>query len=72
MVSAKTINEIFTRLDELTSAVKKISLRLLAEEPPYGSDEWWDKSDKKAMEEIKAGKGIKFNTVQDAIRWLNS
>ena len=71
-VSSKTINEILARLDELTNAVKKISLRLLTEEPPYGSDEWWEWSDKKAIEEIKAGKGVKFNTVQDAIKWLNS
>ena len=71
-VPNKTINDIFTRLDELTNAVKKISLRLFEDEPLYGSDEWWKRSDKKAIEEIKAGKGVKFNTVQDAIKWLNS
>lgn len=71
-VPAKTIDEIFSRLDELTKTVKRISVKLLNEEPPYGSDEWWEWSDKAAIKEIKAGKGIKFNSAEKAIKWLNS
>lgn len=41
-------------------------------EPPYGSDEWWEWSDKKAMEDVKAGRVLKFNSVKEAIKWLNS
>lgn len=64
-IPAKTIDEIFSRLDELTKAVKKISIKLLSEEPPYGSDAWWDWSDKKALEEIKAGKGAKIHNKKE-------
>lgn len=71
-IPAKTIDEIFSRLDELTKVVKKISVKLLNEEPAYGSNEWWEWSDKKALDEIRAGKGIKFNTAKEAIKWLNS
>lgn len=71
-VSSKTIDEILARLDRLTREVKTIKTRLFEEEPPYGSDEWWEWSDKKALKEIRAGKGIKFNTAKEAIKWLNS
>ncbi|MCL5438546.1 MAG: hypothetical protein M1268_00980 [Patescibacteria group bacterium] len=49
IIPTKTIDEIFSRLDELTKAVKKISEKLLAEEPSYGSDKWWEWSDKKSL-----------------------
>lgn len=68
----KTINEIFSRLDELTKAVKKISARLLKEDFSYGSDEWWDKEIKDADDEFKKGKGVLFKSSKDAIKWLNS
>ncbi len=64
-IPAKTIDEIFSRLDELTKTVKKISARLLNEEPPYGSDAWWEWSNKEAIEEIKAGKGTKIHNKKE-------
>ena len=71
-VSSKTINEILTRLDELTNAVKKISARLLVEELPYGSDEWWDKEIKEGLREVKQGKVKKFKSMEEALYYLNS
>ena len=71
-VSSKTIEEILAHLNTLTKEVKEIKAKLFEKEPPYGSDEWWKWSDKKALEEIRAGKGIKFNTAKEAIKWLNS
>lgn len=72
MVSPKTIDEIFVRLNALTRELKEIKTKLFEKEPPYGSDEWWEWSDKQAIKEIKAGKGIKFNSAEKAIKWLNS
>ncbi len=71
-VSSKTIEEILVHLNTLTKEVKEIKAKLFEKEPPYGSDEWWEWSDEKALKEIKAGKGIKFNTAKEAIKWLNS
>ncbi len=71
-ISSKTTEEILDRLDKLTKEVKTIKTKLFGEEPPYGSAEWWDWSDKKALGEIKAGKGLKFNTAKEAIKWLKS
>ncbi|TSC66270.1 MAG: Uncharacterized protein CEO21_229 [Microgenomates group bacterium Gr01-1014_80] len=72
MVPAKTFEEILSRLDKLTRDVSAIKARLFEQEPLYGSKEWWEWSDKKALEEIKAGKGIKFDSAEEAIKWLNS
>ncbi len=64
-VTPKTIEQILTRLDTLTKEVKTMKARLFGEEPPYGSDAWWEWSDKKAIEEIKAGKGIKIHNKKE-------
>ncbi len=64
-VSSKTIEQIITRLDRLTKEMAAIKTRLFEEEPPYGSDKWWEWSDQKAIEEIKAGKGIKITNKKE-------
>lgn len=55
-VPTKTFEEILARLDQLTKEVRVIKAKLFSGEPPYGSDEWWDWSEKKADEDIKAGR----------------
>ncbi|OGH37685.1 MAG: hypothetical protein A3B44_00245 [Candidatus Levybacteria bacterium RIFCSPLOWO2_01_FULL_38_21] len=55
-VSQETIEEILTRLDRLTREIKAIRTKLFEEEPPYGSDEWWEWSDKKSIEDYKKGR----------------
>lgn len=71
-IPTKTINEIFSRLDELTKTVKKIAAKLSEKELSYGSDEWWKKDIQEADDEFKKGKGILFHSSKDAIKWLNS
>lgn len=71
-VPPETIEEILTRLDRLTKEVRIIKRRLFAKEPPYGSDEWWQWSDNKAREDIRAGKVLRFDSAAEAIKWLNS
>lgn len=71
-IPAKQFEEILSRLDKLTREVHAIKIKLLDKEPPYGSDEWWEWSDKKAMEDIKRGRVVKFDSAEKAIKWLNS
>lgn len=71
-VSSKTIGNILTRLDTLTKEVKAIKSKIFEEEPPYGSNEWWEWSERRADEDIKTGKLVRFDSVKDAIKWLNS
>lgn len=69
-VSPKTIDEIFSRLDELTKTVKKISIKLLSEGSRYGSDEWWRKEELEADDDIK--KGRLFGPFKNANELLES
>ena len=71
-VPTKTFEEILSRLDQLTKEVRAIKTRLFESEPAYGFDEWWEWSDKKAMEDIKAGRVATFDSAEKAIKWLNS
>jgi predicted transcriptional regulator len=71
-ISAKTIDEIFSRLDELTRAVKKIAAKLSEKEPLYGSDEWWDKEIKEAREDIEAGRYTTVNNRKELRQFLAS
>lgn len=57
---SKTIQLSQTQFDILLqrlTRLEKMVAKLLEkdEEPPYGSDEWWEWSDKKALEEVKKG-----------------
>lgn len=70
-IPSKTVEEILTRLDKLTKEVKAIRAKLFKEEPFYGSEEWWEWSEKKADEDIKKGRLMKLNSAEEAIKWLN-
>ncbi|MGI8419724.1 MAG: hypothetical protein ACR2LN_03705 [Candidatus Levyibacteriota bacterium] len=54
-VDAKTLEHIVSQLDKLTKDMAAVKKRLPTEEPSYGSDTWWELSDKEAKEDIKAG-----------------
>ena len=64
-VSSKTIEDILAHLNALTKEVKEIKAKLFQKEPLYGSDEWWEWSDKEALKEIKAGKGTKIHNKKE-------
>jgi len=71
-VPTKTFEKILSKLDYLTEEIETIKAKLFEEEPTYGSDAWWTWSDKKADEDIKAGRVMKFDSTEEAIKWLNS
>lgn len=54
-VPAKTFEKILSRLDQLSRAVEVINEKLEGA-PHYGSDEWWEWSEKRADEDIKMGR----------------
>lgn len=71
-VPTKTFEKILSRLDYLSEEIRTIKAKLFEEEPPYGSAAWWTWSDKKANADIKAGRIMKFDSTEEAIKWLNS
>lgn len=71
-IPAKTYEKILSKLERLSQEVESIKIRLSKKEPAYGSGEWWDWSDKKAKEDIEVGRVMKFDSAEEAIKWLNS
>ncbi len=71
-VDAKTFEKVLSKLDYLSQEVESIKTQLSKKKLPYGSDEWWEWSDKKARQDIKAGRVVKFDSAKEAIKWLNS
>lgn len=73
---AKSFNEtavisLLEELDTLSKAAKRIREKILKVFPAkYGSDLWWEKSDEEAIESIKQGRGKKFNTYDEAVKYL--
>ena len=71
-VSQKTLEAIFDRLEKETREVKSVRNKLGETDPLYGSEAWWRWAEKKADEDITKGKVVKFNSVREAVKWLNS
>lgn len=70
-VPVKTFEKIVSRLDQLTQEVAVINEKLEGA-PRYGSDEWWEWSDKKAKEDIKAGRYVTLHSAKEAQEYLDS
>ncbi len=71
-IDESTIISLINELAVLSQAAKNVREKLLKIVPvKYGSDLWWDKSDKEAMDQIKNGKGISFNNIKDLQKYLN-
>lgn len=72
----KTFNEsmvisLLNDLEMLSVAAKGVREKLLKVFPArYGSDLWWEKSDEEAIESIKEGRGEKFKTYEEAVKYL--
>ncbi len=67
----KTIERIFTEFARLHKDMAELKEKLLDKEPPYGSDEWWEWSDRKAREDIKEGRYKTFSNAEDLIADLH-
>lgn len=68
-----TVISLLDDLEALSQAAKNVREKLLKIFPAkYGSDLWWEKSDKEALESIKQGRGKKFETYEEAVKYLES
>jgi hypothetical protein len=52
-ISETRYQDLLSRISKLESMVAKLFKKL--EQPKYGSDEWWEKSDRESLEEYKNG-----------------
>jgi hypothetical protein len=63
--------DLLTRLTNLERMVSNL-VHQIDVEPKYGSDEWWEWSDKRAMEDIKKGNTIAFDSAKEMVEYLDS
>lgn len=68
----KTLEAILSHLEELKREIKSIRKKLEASEPPYGSDAWWQWSDKKAIEDYKKGRYTKISSKRELDKFFDS
>ncbi len=71
-VSTESFKKIISRLDQLTREVQTIKTRLFDNKPSYGSSEWWEWSDRKALKSIREGKGIKIHNKKELDEFFQS
>ena len=71
-VPAKTFEKILSRLDQLTQDVQAIKSTLSEKEPLYGSDEWWEWSNAKALKEAREGKGTVIHNKKELKEFFKS
>lgn len=66
-----TVDKLVLQVDVIQNALDQLKRQILSLMPlKYGSDEWWEESDRKALEDIKAGKGKTFETIKDLKHYL--
>lgn len=55
----------------MRNQIDKLIDKVLSVMPPkYGSDAWWEKSDREALKQLKEGKGKTFNNVEELEKYL--
>ena len=73
IINEATLTSLVDDLEALSRAAKSIKEKLIKLLPAkYGSDLWWEKEIKDGIESIKSGRGKKFQTYQEAIKYLNT
>ena len=71
--SALTAEDLFGEILVLEKTLARLKEKILSVLPAkYGSDAWWERSMREGIESIEAGRGKKFETYEEAIKYLNS
>lgn len=70
-IPAKTFEKILSKLDYLGRAIEAINDKLEGA-PLYGSDEWWEWSNKRALKSIRDGKGTVIHNKKELDDLFNS
>lgn len=72
-IDIKTLETLYKEIKVIEVALEGLRQKVIDLLPAeYGSDLWWEKSDRKAMKEIAEGKGMKFSSTEEVIKYLES
>ena len=70
-INEKTADAILSSLKRLEDAILRLNEKL-EKTPLYGSKEWWEQSDRKALKSIKEGDGITISTKKELNSFFKS
>ena len=70
-IDNKIAKDLLSLLRELKQQVASLNEKLEGA-PPYGSNEWWEWSNKKAQEDIKNGRYSTLHNKKELQEYLNS
>jgi len=70
-IDAKIAKDIVSSLRELKQQLASLNEKL-ENAPPYGSDEWWKWSNRKALQSIKRGQGITVRNKKELDEFFNT
>ncbi len=71
MLTQSAYEEIIGRLERMERLVKELVENLKASSA-YGSERWWEESDKRSLKEIKRGEFIVFDSPEKMEEYLDS
>lgn len=67
----KIVKDLVITLRELKEEVARLREKVELE-PPYGSHEWWEWSNAKALQEVRGGKGTVLHNKEEIKEFFNS
>lgn len=68
-----TADKLVSQIDTIQRALDELKSQINSLVPPkYGSDAWWEESDRKALEDIKAGRYKSFKNVKALMKELKN
>ena len=65
-------NQILNILSQIQKDLADVKKKIEDLEPIYGSDAWWKWSDKKAMDDIKAGRYTTVRSKKELSKFMGS
>lgn len=69
-INSKIVKDMLTTLREIKEDVARLRKKIELE-PPYGSDEWWEREVLEGEREIRAGKYRTYKSTNELIKDLH-
>ncbi len=71
LIDEKSAVSLLNDLEALSQSARKVKERILKVFPAkYGSDLWWEKSDREAVKQLKEGKGVTIKNNKELKKFL--
>lgn len=69
-ITRSEFNRLTERLNRLEQSLN-VFVEWLGNEPPIGTDQWWEWSDRKALLDVRKGNYSSFDSAEEMVSYLN-